>query len=656
MVIVFHLDLPLPGGFVGVDIFFVISGFVITAMLQREWNLNNRISVRNFFARRFWRLTPALALVVTSTFVIGGCVVSAYGPSRLMMLTGFGAVTLSANAVIAKFTGGYFDIAADKNPLLNTWSLSVEEQFYIGFLFILIFAWGVSAKLKKTRNGTLAIVLMFFLASLILALLSQPSYPLEKSSWLFHFYGPINRAWEFAAGAIIALVGSTKPQMFCRFSNFQGFLGFFLVGYSAFFISEEVAWPSAYTLIPVLGTALIITAGQGAGSKINDLLARNIPVFIGDRSYSLYLWHWPVIVIAGYFSVNRPTQVLVVLLISVLLTLATYRWVESPLRKSRPKTKFSVSALVAAVLLTPIVAGAGLYVANSKGFWSDNLREQKQALAERHAADKNGCNKKISYLHRDSKDCSWNLEAAGTPIYLVGDSNAAHYSDGFIQAARQTNHPLVTAIGAGCPFLLVPYQQPDRNVYLDGNHKACSTFSQETFTWLKSQPRGLVIISNSESYETVSDNRVVAKSGTTLVNQYAQFLEKSTGKLAAEGFKVAVVLGPPHFDPRAQAFPGKYEWDPAKCTLRSQMTNTCRGAMPLDIADNLQSSLKSSLLQISQSKKVHLIDISRFFCNAHECPTQNDRLQIYRDRLHTTVDADLELIPTFVAEIQKILP
>ena len=90
MVIIFHLDLPLPGGFVGVDIFFVISGFVITAMLQREWNLNNRISVRNFFARRFWRLTPALALVVTSTFVIGGCVVSAYGPSRLMMLTGLG--------------------------------------------------------------------------------------------------------------------------------------------------------------------------------------------------------------------------------------------------------------------------------------------------------------------------------------------------------------------------------------------------------------------------------------------------------------------------------------------------------------------------------------------------------------------------------------
>jgi hypothetical protein len=239
---------------------------------------------------------------------------------------------------------------------------------------------------------------------------------------------------------------------------------------------------------------------------------------------------------------------------------------------------------------------------------------------------------------------------------LVGDSNAAHYSDGFIKASRQTNHPLVTAIGSGCPFLLVPYKQPDRNVYLDGNHKACSTFAQETFEWLKSQQRGLVIISNSESYETVADNRIVSETDSASGNLYLQFLKKSAEKLIAEGFEVAVILGPPHFDPRAQAFPKKYEWDPDKCTLHSQMTDTCRNAIPLGIADNLQSTLKTTLLQMTETQKIHLIDISRFFCNSIECPTQNDQIQIYRDRLHTTVAADLKLVPVFVSEIQRILP
>ena len=133
LVVFFHAGLPLPGGFVGVDVFFVISGFVITGMLAREFERSGRIKFREFYARRFKRLTPALALMVTVTVLLSAVIASPLGAQQVTAQTAIGAMLLAANVVIALTTGGYFDAAADTNPLLNTWSLSVEEQFYLFF-------------------------------------------------------------------------------------------------------------------------------------------------------------------------------------------------------------------------------------------------------------------------------------------------------------------------------------------------------------------------------------------------------------------------------------------------------------------------------------------------------------------------------------------
>lgn len=141
MVVAFHAGLPVPGGFVGVDVFFVISGFVITAMLHREWHQTGRIRFGRFYLRRFKRLTPALALVVAVTMVISIVVLSPFGPQQTAAKTAFGAMLLAANFVIARTTGGYFDAPAEANPLLNTWSLPVEEQFYLVFPALIAFGW-----------------------------------------------------------------------------------------------------------------------------------------------------------------------------------------------------------------------------------------------------------------------------------------------------------------------------------------------------------------------------------------------------------------------------------------------------------------------------------------------------------------------------------
>ena len=213
VVVLFHAGLPLPGGFVGVDIFFVISGFVITGMLAREWQRSGRIGFGGFYARRFKRLTTALALMVTVTVLLSVVIASPLGAQQVTAQTAIGAMLLVANLVIARTTGGYFDSAAEANPLLNTWSLSVEEQFYLVFPLVLLVGWVVRAKITRGRWAPALLVAAVAAVSLGLMLLTSRGGQVPFiSDELVGFYGPLSRAWEFAAGALLALVSGPKSR------------------------------------------------------------------------------------------------------------------------------------------------------------------------------------------------------------------------------------------------------------------------------------------------------------------------------------------------------------------------------------------------------------------------------------------------------------
>jgi len=625
-------------------------------MLEREWIKNDCISISRFFVRRFWRLTPALATVVAVTMVAGAAILSAYGPQRLMVLTGIGAMLLSANAVIAKFTGGYFDLKADTNPLLNTWSLSVEEQFYIGFLSVLVFGWSLGKLIKQPKVTVRVVVASVFIISFALAMLAQPGNSLEKSNWFFHFYSPLNRAWEFAAGSLLALFSNQIDRVPNVLKKLSGIFGLAVVLFSAFYISQAQAWPSTFTVLPVIGTVLLIASSPAPRSTLYKVLANKWAIYIGDRSYSLYLWHWPIIVILGYFSLNIYVSIALALVVATVLTLATYRWIETPLRHRRPTKMVVASILALGICATPVVLSLTVHVANKNYYWNDSLKRQKIAVSASHIADQNGCNERISYLHRSSENCSWNMDLGGQAIYLVGDSNASQYSDGFVDAAKRTGHPLITAIGGGCPFLLVPFKQPDKNLYLPGDYTDCSKFAQESYIWLKSQPRGLVVISNTDLYANVPALRVVAADDRNINsgNEYFEFLETSATKLIRDGFKVAVISGPIHFEPRMDNFPAQYAWEHFRCTLHSEMTNRCSISMPINEVKAYQGSYWRSLQYVADSSGASLINLGLVFCNSSSCPTQANGLQIYRDGAHTTVDADLALVPRFVTEINKI--
>ena len=245
MVVAFHAGLPVPGGFVGVDVFFVISGFVIAATLQREWDQSHGIRFARFYMRRLKRLTPALALMVTVTMLLTAVVISPLGAQQNAAKTAIGAMFIASNIVIANTTGGYFSLAAETNPLLNVWSLSVEEQFYLGFPFLLALGWAIVRRRRGLSAVPLILVGSIVLVSFLLALVDEGGLAFPGSKDALGFYSPLPRAWEFAAGAFIALAISGRRGLGPRTAAVSGTLGLAGLSASVLLISESDAVPGS---------------------------------------------------------------------------------------------------------------------------------------------------------------------------------------------------------------------------------------------------------------------------------------------------------------------------------------------------------------------------------------------------------------------------
>ena len=291
-VVAFHAGLPVSGGFTGVDVFFVISGFVITQMLLNEYERFGTISLQVFYFRRFKRLTPALALVVSFTLLVGGLLIT---PSlqETSLVTGISALFMTSNVFIALKTGGYFDDAAERNPFLNTWSLSVEEQFYIFFPALLLMSFSLTKANDWRKNLPVLSLAVVALLSMISLLINEfLSSQLGKVSAALGFYSPITRAWEFVAGAILPIV-FRNCQVTRKASRLCETLGIALLLISFFCATSKTPWPGPTTLLPVIGTVLLLFSGKFSKSRtfVGTLLNSSSLNYLGNISYSWYLWH-----------------------------------------------------------------------------------------------------------------------------------------------------------------------------------------------------------------------------------------------------------------------------------------------------------------------------------------------------------------------------
>lgn len=649
VVVCFHAGLSVTGGFAGVDVFFVISGFVITAMLAREWLRTGTLSFRTFYARRFRRLTPALAVLVLVVIVISALVQSPLGAQQIAAQTGIGALLLSANIVIARTTGGYFDAPAASNPLLNTWSLSVEEQFYLLFPLLLFIGWHLMRRMRGNRLAPFAVVLLVGLVSFGIAMAQAAGHRIPLlPHWLIGFYGPITRAWEFAAGALLALIiAGTARTLRPALALAMGVLGIAGLVATMWLVTGDTTWPGPMTLLPVASTLLLITAGM-TPNPVSRVLSTRPLVAVGNISYSWYLWHWPLIVFALLLWPSVPGIAVIAAAASLLPAIVSYRFVEQPIRSLREVGAARMTRIVVLTLAPPIAISLLLLVAANNGFWNARIQDFTASVTPMHVGNASGCNKSRPFDDPKAHACIWNAKAAGTTIYLVGDSHADHLSEAVIAAGEATGHPVRIATANSCPFY---------DTYLRSSaepHSPCRAFVQDTLAYLERQPPGIVIISSSSVYW---NSKVFSASAApdALTHEpkakraaLAAGLESSVKRLQATGHQVVLVQDVPYFSKPLTSDPQQFS------ALRIASANNLTVTMPLAAANANEAAPRKAFADIAVSTGATLVDLRDYFCPSAECTTQLGDLYLYRDDGHISIGAAKALTDTFTTALATL--
>lgn len=354
-VFVFHLHHSwLPGGFVGVDVFFVISGFLISSIVYFDCSAN-RFSIARFYQRRISRIFPAFFAVALFTLIGAMALYSSQDTA-----SAGAALTSSALSIVnvkMMMQGDYFAISPDAQPFLHYWSLSVEEQFYVFFppLAYVLFRWW--------RKMLVPVLVTIFAISLVSCVVITRARP------VWGFYLLPTRAWELLAGCILGLAVFER-RVFLRknLSNVLGFAGLALVLASLFLVREGPNFPGWQAILPVLGSVLLLWPQSSGDGPVEKLLASRWFVFVGKRSYSLYLWHWPIFSFVDYSLYLSPTPVRLFMKIglSIALTMLSYAFIETGARKylNRPEKRRAAYSMAIAMAAVCVIVGIRVQQAN----------------------------------------------------------------------------------------------------------------------------------------------------------------------------------------------------------------------------------------------------------------------------------------------------
>lgn len=433
-VILFHAGFELfSGGFVGVDVFFVISGYLITTILIEDLE-NQRFSLVNFYERRARRILPALF------FVMLVCIPFAWMWMLPNQMKDFSqslvAVSLFASNILFWKESGYFDAAAEEKPLLHTWSLAVEEQYYVLFPIFLFLAW---------RYGKNRVFWMIVAMAAISLLLSEWGW---RNNATANFYLAPTRAWELFAGSIASFIVQKQGV---QKNNLLAVIGLTAIIFSIFFYDETTPFPSVYALVPVLGVVLLVLYADKESLPAKVLSTRGF-VGIGLISYSAYLWHQPLFAFARVANVNEPSHSLMALLAvsSVVIAYLSWRFIETPFRSKNFISKNGI--FFASICGIAIFVVLGISFSEIKPtrlvaqFYSDEIVEEQRV--RRFESRQEICDKKTWAQCDDAEDGLVNF-------LIIGDSHSADASTAILRASEQIKDQLSISSSAlgGCNAL-----------------------------------------------------------------------------------------------------------------------------------------------------------------------------------------------------------
>lgn len=544
-VVLYHAGFSIfSGGFVGVDVFFVISGFLITSIIVNEIKAN-RFSLINFYERRIRRIFPALFTVFATCTVIAALI---FLPQDFKDFSqSLAAATLFASNLLFFKETGYFAGAAELKPLLHTWSLAVEEQFYIGFPILLL----LIHKFTKNRYALILwpLTLLSLAAGIYLAFNHQAAA----------FYLPIGRAWELFIGGLLAL--GLVPSVKSKSVNTTLFsVGVASILVSIFTFSENTVFPGYAALLPCLGAALIIYSGREAVSAVACVLENPLAVYIGKISYSLYLWHWPLFAFYKYYYM-QPADIIsagALIAASFILAIISYHVIEQPFRRK---------AILRSTLSLYIVAALGMGGFIALGALGHITKGLPQRLPENVAEmsgkayedavlalpDRHKClgsvekNKGMVEQVKAGELCSLGEASVSASYILWGDSHAEAIRKGFIDLSNQYGIKGVFAGYTGCP----PAEGLKR---YDVPANQCDQFSAATLGYILAEKIPHVVMYarwplyiESTMYGNETGKPPFFARGTSTQN--AELLEEKMRQtievLQTNGIKVSLIAGTP---------------------------------------------------------------------------------------------------------------
>ena len=623
LVIAYHADLHPHGGFVGVDVFFVLSGFVVTQMVVREHESTREFAWGRFLGNRLHRLMPATVAVTAITTVCFLALLSPFGELQSLFTASLSSALFFGNVHFSR-QNPYFQMG--ESPLLHLWSLGVEAQFYLAMAIIVLVALRIEQRLKIRLRTSLSLSMLSI--SIFSLLVTEILLSTEGSSYrsiiqippeLMSFYWMPPRLWEFGIGALVALTPANRMKIFSKFANVLCWFGLGLVLLSAFSLDKASRFPGISALPAVVGTALILTTGNSA-TTVSKVLKSKIFVWIGDISFSWYLWHWPFIVATKVLITDSSAVLLLAAIVALIPSAISNKFVEIPVRDFAKKSPLiSVAMAISYVVLTISITETTKFAAEVV---KNELVSFPDAWEDKRASMLAGCYNLPSGI-QVSEACTWGRSTAKSDVFLVGDSHAASASDGLIAATSTLNLTLSVASFGGCPFL-----SPSNSITCD------QTVDTTKKLILESGAKTVVIV-NSGLYYLKSGNSIPDSNGETSrqspgqIRNYTQALVNSVVELRNLQLEVIVLMEVPEmrFSERVSLVSPNPK--PQTTSLQEQ---------------RLRQELQEQIIKrLKFADGVTLIETDQLFCPANKCsPIQNGEW-LYMDSTHLNPNGSRKL-------------
>jgi peptidoglycan/LPS O-acetylase OafA/YrhL len=634
LVVFYHSNLIFDGGFIGVDVFFVISGYVIMKSLLAEYNSTSTISVRNFMTRRVRRLLPASSVVVVFTLIASLFVFSPFFEHRQIGLSSLSSTFFSANLYFI-LQNSYS--ALINNPFRHMWSLGVEEQFYIYLICSIAFLLRDKSNRGSFQKKMLVFLIATSITSFVFNLIFSSGIRLLPLPTRIAFFSPLTRIWELQLGVLIAFI----PIHSIRFRSLKysgdllAGLGLVLIFWSGFTFNSFMQFPGVIALIPTTGALLLILASPNS-RVIGNLLSIKPLRIIGDLSYSWYLWHWPLIVFSEALFPGSRVAVLTAGFGSVIPAYISYHFVENRFRSSDSNSSVSPLKIASISLSIQFLCAMALIIGATSTY---GLKQPVAEGANGSWAFAAGC--QMTELPFPADRCSHSVEQPQGTVLLIGDSQAGSISDGVFSATELLNLNFVVWYNDGCPIFPRPTVE----------RSDCPDFQKSIPELISFINPDLIVVANKASLYGMGG---VQHGGLSIKNAdgstpdtYSETIQMWTDGIQ-EIFSSASFINSKIL--YVQQVPTSKPTSPT--LIRKTSSNS---TFDLSFSSNRNEIVQAEEQALSGFNDVTLFNPADYLCPNNRCSASKDENSIYSDEYHLSPYGAQMLAPSIGQVIKQLL-